>query len=82
MQVPAASQAYVMNEVFVHLLAPHEVPAGTVWQVPWRPGSAHDEQLGQALVAQQMPSTQKPLEHSTPVRQVSPFPLTMRHAPD
>ena len=71
-----------MKAAFVHLLAPQDVPAGTSWQVPWRPGSAHDEQLGQALAAQQTPSTQKPLEHSTPARQVSPFARTMRHAPD
>jgi len=48
-------------------------PAGTSRQVPAEPARPHDRQLPEQAVRQQVPCSQKPLEHSAAPVQVAPF---------
>jgi hypothetical protein len=54
---------------------------GTLVQTPALPLMLQALQVGQLALPQQTPSTQKPLVHSTAVRQATPFDLCSRQLP-
>jgi hypothetical protein len=64
---------------------PTQVPsalfAGTFWHEPSLPATLHDLQSGQLAEAQQVPSTQLPLAHSTPVAQSAPLVFFWQNPP-
>jgi hypothetical protein len=63
----------VVEPVVMQTAAGSSPFAGTGWQVPALPATAHDRQLGQLADPQQTPSTQLPLVHSAPATQASPL---------
>ena len=63
----------LVEAVAVHTAAGSSPFAGTGWQVPALPATAHDKQLGQLADPQQTPSTQLPLVHSAPATHASPL---------
>jgi len=54
---------------------------GTLLQTPALPLMLQALQVGQLALPQQTPSTQKPLVHSWPVKQATPFDLNGRQLP-
>ena len=57
----------------------HEVPAGTMPQVPCCPGSAQDWQVPVQAVLQQKPPAQNPLLHWSLRVQATPLPAGGAH---
>jgi hypothetical protein len=83
---PAPSQVPVVPHVdagiIVQIPAGSASPAPTGWQVPRKPGVAHERQDPQAAAMQQTPSVQLPLKHSAAPAQAAPLAARFVHAFD
>ena len=82
-QAPPPLQAPVLPQVPLagHPLCGSATLLGTLVQAPALPLMLQTLQAGQLALPQQTPSTQKPLVHSSAVRQATPFDLRSRQLP-
>jgi hypothetical protein len=82
-QAPLPLQAPVLPQVPLagQALCGSATLSGTLVQTPALPLMLQALQVGQLALPQQTPSTQKPLVHSTAVRQATPFDLCSRQLP-
>jgi len=82
-QAPPPLQRPVLPQApfAAHLPWRSAVLAPTLAQLPRLAARLHAWQVPQPLLPQQTPSMQKPLPHSWPAKQATPFPLTGRQLP-